>query len=100
KFSAMVLAPVVLALLGIAVRTGTLRVKTAAWVAVAAAVATVAGIWLAYDLRYAPSGNAAWLYRFQDDPVVVERLPTLAAIVGWIDGHRLLPNAFTQGFLL
>ena len=101
KFSAMLLAPVVIVLLGITVVwAGTVRCRTAAWIAVAAAVAAVAAIWFAYDLRYAPSGNAAWLYRFQDDPVVVQRLPSLTAIVGWIDRHRLLPNAFSQGFLL
>ena len=81
-------------------RTGTLRFRTAIWIAAAAAVASFAGVWLAYGLRYAPSGNAAWLYRFQDDPVVAERLPSLTAIVGWIDSHRLLPNAFSQGFLI
>ena len=101
KFSAMLLGPIVVVLLGIAViETGTIRARTAAWIVLAAALATVAGAWLAYDLRYAPSGTPAWLYRFQDDPVVRQRLPTLAAIVGWIDSHRLLPNAFSQGFLL
>ena len=71
------------------------------WPGVVAALAVAgAGVWLAYDLRYAPSGNAGWLFRFQDDPIVRQRLPSLTAIVGWIDGHRVLPNAFSQGFLL
>jgi 4-amino-4-deoxy-L-arabinose transferase-like glycosyltransferase len=101
KFSAVLLGPIVVVLLGIAVvGTRALRWRTAIWIAVAAALATLAAVWLVYDLRYAPSGNAAWLFRFQDDPVVRQRLPSLAAIVGWIDGHRLLPNAFSQGFLL
>lgn len=101
KFSAILLGPIVVFLLGIAVvGTRTLRWRTACGIALGAAVATFAGVWLVYDLRYAPSGNAGWLFRFQDDPIVRQRLPSLAAIIGWIDGHQLLPNAFSQGFLL
>lgn len=101
KFSAILLGPIVVVLLGIAVAgTRALRWRTAIWIAVAAAVATFAAVWLAYGFRHAPSGNTGWLFRFQDDPVARQRLPSLAAMVGWIDDHRLLPNAFSQGFLL
>ena len=101
KFSAILLVPIAGVLLAVAVvGTRTLRWKTAALIAAAAAVATFSAVWLVYDLRYAPSETAGWLFRFQDDPVVRQRLPSLTAIVDWIDGHRLLPNAFSQGFLL
>jgi hypothetical protein len=101
KFSAIVLAPIVVVLLAIAVvGTRTLPWRTAVWIAAGLAVATFCAVWLVYDLRYAPSSTAGWLFRFQDDPVVRQRVPSLTAIVGWIDDHRLLPNAFSQGFLL
>jgi hypothetical protein len=32
-------------------------------------------------------------------PAVRATVPTLASILGWVDGWHLLPNAFTQGFL-
>ena len=37
---------------------------------------------------------------FHKDPGIWERTPTLARAVAWTDAHRLLPNAYSEGFLL
>lgn len=99
KFSAILLWPVVAVLLAVwgarsrrwfmALATGGLLIA-ATWLA----------IWAVYGFRYAPSPNPNWIYRFDADPSLQARLPTLAKAGGWVDRHRLLPNAYTQGFLL
>ena len=40
-----------------------------------------------------------WLFALHDHPAAQQAVPTIAALVGWVDGHHLLPNAFSQGFL-
>jgi hypothetical protein len=95
KFSALLLGPIVLLLLILA------RVnpaKIAGLVALLAAVSWLA-IWTVYGFRYAPSVNPHWLYRLEQEAMTVQRVPRTARIVGWADQHRLLPNAFLQGFL-
>jgi hypothetical protein len=64
------------------------------------ALVTWAMIWTVYGFRYLPSASNAWQFRFQDEPVATQRVPVLANAVKWADEHRLLPNAYTQGFLL
>lgn len=101
KYSAIVLAPVVVVTLTFAVvRMRTLRASAAVAIVLTLAAATVAGIWTVYGFRYAPSATTGWLFAFHRDPVVIQRLPNLAATIGWIDTHHLLPNAYSQGFLL
>ncbi len=56
-------------------------------------------IWASYGFRYDPSSESGWRYRLHEDPTVVERVPTLARVVAWVDGRHLLPNAYSQGFL-
>lgn len=101
KFSAVLLGPIVIVLLGIAValRVG-ISAKRAVAVVMLLALASVAGIWAIYGMQYAPSTSQTWLLSERDFPVAQERVPTLSGVVGWIDRHRLLPNAFTQGFFL
>ncbi len=100
KFSAAILGPVMLVLLlMIARRRGTLSAAGVAGVVALLAVATWLGVWAAYGFRYAPSATPDWLFALHDHPAVRRAVPTLAALVGWIDGHHLLPNAFSQGFL-
>jgi len=67
-------------------------------VAMLAAVSWVA-IWAIYGFRYLPSASASWRWDFQQDPVILQRAPLLTKAIGWIDQHRLLPNAYSQGFL-
>jgi hypothetical protein len=55
-------------------------------------------IWAAYGFRYLPSSNDAWVFELHDTSLT-HNAPVLARVVEWIDSHRLLPNAFTQGVL-
>ena len=69
------------------------------WLVALLIVATWLGVWAAYGFRYAPSASPDWLFALHDHPAAQRAVPTIAALVGWIDGHHLLPNAFSQGFL-
>jgi hypothetical protein len=116
KFSALILGPILLGLLVVTVargegwrfrigKTGAIsargrRAVVAAAILVLTIVVTWGAIWAAYGFRYAPSDSASWLFRFSSDPTVCQRVPFAARLVGWIDAHRLLPNAYSQGFLL
>jgi hypothetical protein len=116
KFSALLLGPIVLALLVVRVcqkkpwpksfgkrtevqgRLGKLAVTLA--LVAGLAVATWIAIWAVYDFRYLPSESASWRWTFQQDPGVLQRAPLLTKAVAWADDHQLLPNAYSQGFLL
>ncbi len=98
KFSAVLLAPVVLVLLAIAVAGRMLPARTAVGVAALLTAASVAAIWASYGFRYLPSDSPRWVFDFAATDFAA-RSPTLAAAAGWIDAHHLLPNAYVQGFL-
>lgn len=61
---------------------------------------TYVAVWGVYRFRYAPSAASFNPFCFSADPRIQQRAPILAAAVNWVDAHRLLPNAFTEGFLL
>jgi hypothetical protein len=103
KFTAVLLAPVVVALLAIdswrkpnrgrafAVSAGIVAgMFAAAWVT----------LWAVYGFRYAPSANPDWLFHFERGSPFGNRFPAFARLAVWADQHRLLPNACAQGFLL
>ncbi len=98
KFSAVLLGPIAVALLLGAVASRRLSLPAAAGVGALMLAAAVGAIWAAYGFRYLPSESPGWVLDVADGEWAV-RQPTLAAIVSWIDTHRLLPNAYTQGFL-
>ena len=116
KFSAVLLGPVVLALLVVRacqestwpVRIGKLtdlstrwkRLSAAAVIIAALALAAWVAIWAAYDFRYLPSAAPNWRMEFHKDPRILQRIPTLTGVVAWVDEHHLLPNAYNEGFLL
>src|SRR5262249_4085505 len=102
KFSGVLLVPIVMLLLFIATmrRPSIVTKRRAASLMCLLAVASIAAVWLVYGIRYAPSDSPAWVLGMQDTPLVQQRTPELARLLGWIDAHRLLPNAFTQGFLI
>jgi hypothetical protein len=116
KFSALLLGPIVLALLlvrvcqkapwlasfcGLAEITGRQRkLAVALGLVVILAFATWVAIWVVYDFRYLPSGMPTWRWSFQQDPGILQRSPLLTQAVAWVDEHRLLPNAYSEGFLL
>jgi Dolichyl-phosphate-mannose-protein mannosyltransferase len=100
KFSAVVLAAIVVLLLGFAaVRRKALTPKTAAGILALLVASAWLAIWAVYGFKYAPSASPAWLYDFQSDLQVKAEVPKLASVVTWIDHHHLFPNAFSQGFL-
>ena len=116
KFSALLLGPIVLALLVVRVcqkkpwpkrlggrtevrgRLGKLAVTLA--LVAGLAMVTWMAIWAVYDFRYLPSASATWRWTFQQDPGVLQRTPLLTKAIAWVDDHQLLPNAYSQGFLL
>jgi hypothetical protein len=100
KFSAIILAPVVVVLMALAVLRGaSLTVRTALAIAALLLAATWVCVWAAYGFRYEPSSTAGWVFSLHNHPAARQAVPTWAAIVSWIDAYHLLPNAFTQGFL-
>jgi hypothetical protein len=116
KFSAVLLGPVVLLLLVARacqestwpVRIGKVgnlstqwkRLLAAAIIFASLVVAAWAAIWMAYDFRYLPSAAPDWRMEFHKDPQVLQLIPTLTKAVAWVDEHHLLPNAYSEGFLL
>jgi len=40
------------------------------------------------------------VFQWMPPPVVPERVPTTTRVVRWVDERRLVPNAYSQGFLL
>jgi hypothetical protein len=116
KFSAILLGPLVLVLLAVRVCRKSAwpckigqphdlvslkqRAVVAAGTFVLLVLVTWGAVWAFYGFRYLPSSSGTWQFRFQDDPGAKERVPVIANVVDWADNHRLLPNAYTQGFLL
>jgi tetratricopeptide (TPR) repeat protein len=97
KFSAVLLGPVVLILLGISVRRrSAITPRRAYAIAAAIGLTTLTVIWASYGLRYLPAPSAASQLSFHDATAAHSTVDTAVA---WIDSHRLLPNAYTQGFL-
>ena len=100
KFSGLILGPIVLALLIVAVRQRTtITPRVAAAIVALLAVASLAAVWAIHGFRYAPSGSASWTLHLEQAPLA-RTVPTIASVTGWIDRHHLLPNSFTEGFLV
>jgi 4-amino-4-deoxy-L-arabinose transferase-like glycosyltransferase len=99
KFSAVILGPVAVGLLGwAAVGGGEVTWRRAGLTLAAMAAAGYLGIWAVYQFQYLPSPDLPPL-RADLLPVARERTPLLAAILGWVDAHHLLPAAYSQGFI-
>lgn len=100
KFSGLIVLPIILLTLAVHVLyTRTLAFRQAARIAAAAALAVYVTVWAVYGFRYAPGETPGQTLRFDRSTQVRQNAPLLAPIAGWIDDHRLLPNAFTQGLL-
>jgi hypothetical protein len=116
KFSALILCPITLELLAIRVfdestwpcTVGSLgdltilsrRFFVALGVVLTLALTTYIAIWATYRFQYAPAPPGGGLDWISGDPTVRERVPTLAAVVDWVDQNHLLPNVYAQGFLI
>ena len=100
KFSALILGPLIVVLLVLAARAGTcITPRRIAALVLTLAAAAVVAIWGVYGFRYAPSGSAAWVLSLETASLA-QTVPALARLTGWIDQHHLLPNMFTEGFLM
>jgi hypothetical protein len=112
KYSALILVAVVPALLAPRVcrhgwpgtrfaDTTAGRLFRAATIVVVLALSAYFATWAAFGFRYAPTPAPPERQRLttSSDPYVTEQAPRLASAVEWIDRHRLLPNAGSQGFL-
>lgn len=108
KFSAPILGPLALLLFATRVlrnetwggaRTRARRALLAAGLLASALLASWGTIWAAYDFRYEAAPAPVEVVRLDLDESVRARVPRTAAAVGWSERHRLLPNAFAQGFL-
>lgn len=109
KFSAILLGPVVVALLVVhvcrrdswpALSGVANKALAAATLVITLAVTSYGAIWAVYGFRYAPAPGGPDQARFTTSSFAQERSPRLGAVVEWIDGKHLLPNAYSQGFLL
>jgi hypothetical protein len=101
KYSSILLFPAVLLLLALAVRPfRRLTLAKAATIAALVLVTSYVGLWASYRFQYLPSANATWTFALHDNADIAERVPTLTALVKWVDSHRLLPNVFSEGLLL
>jgi tetratricopeptide (TPR) repeat protein len=100
KFSGLILLPVVVLVLAAhARRDGALTMRQAWRIAVTVGLAVYLSVWAVYGFRYAPSRDPDQVLRFDQSTLVRQNAPGLGRVAGWIDAHRLLPNAFTQGLL-
>ena len=101
KFSGILLIPILVTLVLAAVLAKSrVDARLAAGIFALTAVSVFATIWLSYDFRYEPSLSRTWLFRVHELPEIRARVPVLADAVEWVDERQLLPNAFSQGFLL
>jgi len=100
KFSGLILGPIVLVLLIVAVRQRTpITPRSAAAIVALLAVASLFGVWAVHGFRYAPSESPSWQLHLEQAPLA-RTVPVIASVTGWIDRRHLLPNAFTEGFLI
>jgi hypothetical protein len=95
----LLLVPVVLVLLAMgAVRGQKLTPRRLCVTVAALVIAAVSVIWASYGFRYLPAPSTTAALTLQGTSLVAAD-PIIDSAVGWIDAHRLLPNAYTQGFL-
>jgi len=100
KFSALILGPVIVVLLALAARAGAcITPRRIAALVLTLAAAAVVAIWAVYGFRYAPSESATWVLSLETASLA-QTVPALARVTGWVDHHHLLPNMFTEGFLM
>lgn len=100
KFTAVLLGPAVGLLLALAVGGGMMSWRRAAGILALLGATAFCAVWAVYGFRYAPGVGADWLLHTGNMPLVQRQLPVVSAVLNWVDAHHLLPNAYTQGFLL
>jgi hypothetical protein len=101
KFSAVLLGPMVVALLLIVVASPRSAMTTtmAANIVLTLTAASFFAVWAVYGFRYAPSPTPGWELHLEHQSLA-RTVPVIARVTAWVDGHHLLPNMFTEGFLM
>ena len=100
KFSALILGPIIIVLLLVAVLGRTaITVRRAAVMIPVLAIACYLSIWATYGFHYTPSASPSWILHLEETPLA-RTVWGVARITRWIDAYRLLPNVFTEGFLM
>lgn len=101
KFSAVLLVPIFAALtLAAVVRQKSIAPRQAFLLAGIVVAAGWLAIWAVYGFRHAPTAISN--FQWQVDTYFSTPKPEtwMTATCNWIDRHRLLPNAFIQGFAI
>jgi tetratricopeptide (TPR) repeat protein len=100
KFSALILGPLVLALLLVArSRRSAITGRIAVAIVLLLAVASVCAVWAVCGFHYAPSASPSWVLHVESASLA-RTVPATARVTAWVDAHHLLPNIFTEGFLM
>jgi len=99
KFSALVLLPILTALLAVMVLRGQLRLRAAGGVLLLLLVAGFAGAWAGYGFQFAQTRTAGWSFALHSNSAALNSVPMTASLVGWLDTHHILPSALVQGVL-
>ena len=100
KYSGLLIAPILFILVAVAVWRRLLTPARGAAVALVLALSAYAAVWASYGFYYAPSASPDWKYAIHSEAFAVKTVPQLARVVGWIDDHHLLPNAYAEGLVL
>ena len=98
KYSALMLLPLLVVLLGTLVWHGRLTARYAATAFAIAMCTAWLAVWAVYDFRFAPGPSDGWQFALDSGQPAVTH-PLAAHLAGWIDRLHLLPSAFTQGLL-
>jgi len=115
KYSAVLLVPILLALLLVRAlqptpwpchfRRATLLSSRARKTMLALAsigclmLVSYTALWAIYSFRYAPTTATIEEAQFATDIEAQRRLPRFTSLMQWVDKHHLLPNVCAQGFL-
>lgn len=101
KFSAVLLGPtfVILTLLAVFWRK-TLTFPRALLLVTAIIATSYFAIWAVYGFRYAPTESSGYLWKLDGYFSTPQPKDWFSYFCNWIDDHRILPNAFIQGFAI
>ena len=77
------------------------RLLLAVTLVAAIAASSLVAVWASYGFRYSPSAGPGLkgVRNLSQDPGLRESAPLLAGAAVWSNSHRLLPEAYTEGFL-
>ena len=99
KFSGLAVLPMFAVLLVTAVIRRRLRMPHAVVLGLSLCIVAVIAAWAVYGFRYDPSRTSNWRFALHAGSAAQAAVPATASVATWVDAHRLLPNALTEGFV-